>query len=337
MLAIFLYSANALLPIALLTALGYFLKRKKVISIDFLKNGNKLLFNVFIPVLIFYSIYCTEDLSGINWPLILFILLAVLLLFFLGLLIIKLFVKDPKCKGVVLQSVFRSNYSIISLPLVMALGVSGGLSLASFLSAFIIPLYNVLAVISLTVFLKKEKEKGQFKKVLKGILTNPLILSSVLGIVVLLLRQFVFTMPNGELSFSIARDLPFIDKCLSYVSEATTPLSLLVLGGLLNFDAVRGKTGVIVLGTFCSIVLAPAVALLLAVVCSEAGLITCTAAEFAVLIATFAAPIAFASAIMAEEMGNDGDVARQIVAWTSILSIFTLFITVSLFKYLGLL
>lgn len=336
MLDIFLYSANALLPITILTALGFILRRAKIVDLQFLKSGNKLLFRLFIPVLVFYSIYKADGLTGVNWRLVLFIVFAITALFLIGLIIVRFFVKDPRCKGVIVQAVFRSNYSIIGLPLVEALGISGGLPLAALLSAVVIPTFNVLAVIALTVFVSGKSEKGGVKNILKGIAKNPLIIASVLGIAVLLIRQFLLTDASGELIFSVKRDLPFITKSLGFIADATSALSLIILGGMLDFKAVKGKTGTIALGVFCRLILAPAIGLTLVLVLNRAGVVLCTPADFTVLIAIFASPIAFASAVMAEEMGSDGDVARQIVAWTSALDILTLFIIISLFRYFGL-
>lgn len=333
MLDIFLYSANALLPITILTALGFFLRRANIVDWHFLKSGNTLIFRLFVPVLVFYSIYKADDLTNVNWRLIFFIIFAIITLFLLGLVIVKLFVKDPKCKGVIVQAVFRSNYSIIGLPLVEALSVAGGLSLAALLSAVVIPTFNILAVIALTVFIRKEHG---IKNIFKEIAKNPLIIASVLGIAVLLVRQFLLTNSDGELIFSLSRDLPFITKSLSFIADSTSALSLIVLGGMLDFKAVKGKSGTITLGVFCRLVFAPAVGISLALLMKKLGIISFLPADFAALIAIFASPIAFASAVMAEEMGSDGDVARQIVAWTSALDIFTLFIIISLFRYFSL-
>jgi predicted permease len=58
---------------------------------------------------------------------------------------------------------------------------------------------------------------------------------------------------------------------------------------------------------------------------------------YAALVALFATPVAVASAIMAEEMGNDGQLARQLVVWTTLLSAVVIFVTIVILRAMGLL
>lgn len=58
---------------------------------------------------------------------------------------------------------------------------------------------------------------------------------------------------------------------------------------------------------------------------------------FPALIALSGSPVAVSSAIMAQEMENDGVLAGQLVVWTSVMSIFTLFIIIAILRGLGVL
>lgn len=51
---------------------------------------------------------------------------------------------------------------------------------------------------------------------------------------------------------------------------------------------------------------------------------TLTPATVGTLVGVFGSPVASASAVMAEEMGGDGELARQYVVWTCALSMLTL-------------
>lgn len=55
------------------------------------------------------------------------------------------------------------------------------------------------------------------------------------------------------------------------------------------------------------------------------------------LVSILGSPLATAAAIMAREMGADKDLAAQLVVWTSILSMFTLFVLVAILRGAGLL
>lgn len=58
--------------------------------------------------------------------------------------------------------------------------------------------------------------------------------------------------------------------------------------------------------------------------------------QFAILIALFATPIAVSSAPMAAQMGQDEELAGQIVVWTSALSAFSLFVIIMICASIGI-
>ena len=60
------------------------------------------------------------------------------------------------------------------------------------------------------------------------------------------------------------------------------------------------------------------------------GLLVIIPVETAVFVALFASPQAVYSTVMSTEMGGDGHLAGQIVVWSSILGMFSLFLIVSL-------
>ena len=337
MFSVIVYAVNAVCPIMLLIALGYFLRRIGFLTENFLIQGNKLLFHVVLPALVFISIYDVTDISNLRWDLVLFSLGAILLLFFVGLVIALLFVKDRKSKGVIQQCIFRSNFAIIGIPLTKALGGDAALSVAATILAFAIPLFNVLAVIALSVFSDDGSGKRSVKDILLTILKNPLILAAAAGILCLIIRSLLPLNASGEPIFSIKTNLKFLYDAIAILGDASNALALTVLGGLLDFSTVRGKLGLIVLGTAGRTVLAPAIGLSAAVLLSRAGVLSLGSAEYSALIALFGSPVAVSSAIMAAEMHSDGDLARQLVVWTSVCPIVTLFAIVVLFRSLSLL
>ena len=73
-----IFSVNAVAPIILVILLGYFIQRINMVPENFFVYANKLVFNVAIPVYLFYSVYNIENLSDINWHLILFAVIMVI-------------------------------------------------------------------------------------------------------------------------------------------------------------------------------------------------------------------------------------------------------------------
>ena len=94
----------------------------------------------------------------------------------------------------------------------------------------------------------------------------------------------------------------------------------------------------ITVGTLGRIVVAPALGIGVAVLLSRySGLVRFGVDEYPALVALFGSPVAVSSAIMAGEMGNDEQLATQLVVWTSLLSVVTVFCTVCLLLAAGLL
>ncbi|MBQ0010786.1 MAG: AEC family transporter, partial [Ruminococcus sp.] len=145
----FLFALNAIMPIVLLIALGYLLKKAGLFGEEFLNKGNSFSFRVLIPAMLFCNIYDLDDLGEINGKAVLFAVAAILLTFFLGCALVLPVTKDNGERGALVQSSFRSNNAVIGVPLSTALFGTQGAAAASVLSAFTIPLFNVFAVITL--------------------------------------------------------------------------------------------------------------------------------------------------------------------------------------------
>lgn len=335
-----LYAMNAVLPLLLLIGLGYILSRIGFLSTEFLVYANRFVFRIALPALLFYTIYSASGLEDIRWNVVLYTTIGVLLLFGLGIIIVMLFVKDPKQKGVILQGFYRSNMTIIGVPLADALGGEAAVLVVALVSMTVIPLYNILSVISLTMFQQDENGgKIHWFKVIIKILTNPLIIAIGLGIMVLGIRSFIpVSEITGKPVFSIEQDVSFLYVFIKWIAQIASPLSLIVLGGGFQFTAIKMLKKEITLGVSLRVFVSPMIAITAAViVASSVDFFKFVPADYPALIATFASPIAVTSAIMAQEMGGDEKLAGQLVVWSSIVSIVTIFIIVVILRSMALL
>ncbi len=331
MINVFLYAANAVLPIVLLIGLGYFLRQRKFYDEKFLKTANKLGFRVALPMLLFFNVYEIDSLTSIKWSTVLYAVGAIFALFVIGLVAVMLFCKDNRQKGVLLQSAFRSNFAIIGIPLAQSLGGDSTLAVVSVLSAFSIALFNVLAVISLTVFIKDgENKKPGVKTIMVKIAKNPLIIAICIGLACLVARSFIS-------DFTIKNQLPFLYSAISTVAKMASPLMLIVLGGQFSFKAIGGLRRQIAFGTVLRIVIAPVIGVGCAILLAKGGVFSFGGDDYAAFIALFGSPIAVSSAVMAAEMHNDEQLAGQLVVWTSIGSVFTVFVGAVILKSFSLL
>lgn len=336
-LHILVTATNAVLPIVLLILLGYWLRQIGFLSADFVKIGNKLVFNVCLPCMLFINVYDIEGFGSISWDIVIYSVIMVAVIFLLGLLIAILTTKSARRRGAISQAVFRSNMAIIGLSLASALGGSEAVAVAAIVSAFTVPVFNILAVFALTWFSDDgSKGKTDFKKIFMNIVKNPLIISIVIGMVCLVIRavqEHIF----GEPVFLLSRDLKFLYTAVNNLKNIASPFALLVLGGQFTFSAVKELWKEIVSGTVSRTVLSPLVGIGVAVILSSMGILSCGINEYPALIALFGSPTAVSSAVMAGQMGADEQLATQLVVWTSIASIFTVFGTVCILMAMGLL
>ena len=302
---------NAVLPIFLLMAVGYAARCFHLLDRADVAKINKIVFRAFMPAMVFYNIYSSDLSSAVRGSLLGCAVLGVFAEFLLSLGYALLFVKERSRRGVVIQGLFRSNFVIIGLPIAESL-VGGDLGPVAMLLAAVVPLYNVLAVITLAIF---NGQKPDWKKVLLDILENPLIIGSAVGIAALLA--------------GIRLPAP-LEKVVSQMSDATSPMLLFLLGAFFQFRGMRGHVRELAAVCLGRLVVFPALFLGLAAAMGFRGV------ELVSLLGVFASSTAIASFTMAQQMGGDAELAGDIVVWTSALCSFTLFGWSLLFKLLAL-
>lgn len=327
------FAANAVLPIVLMILLGYFLKRVGMLTKEFLDTGNKLTFRVLIPALLYYNIYEIQSLREINVEFVLYGVVAVLVIFFIAVPLSCGFTRDAAKRGALIQAMVRSNYAIIGLPLAEALFGAPGAAAAGVMSAFCVPLFNILSVTALSVFHRgSEKNRIQVGKILKGIVQNPLIIATFAGILTLVFREGLVLC---HIDFRI-KDVRFLYKALESVKSVCTPFALIVLGGRFEFSAVSRLWREIVFGTLMRTVAVPVLGLTGAYLLRMTVMPELSGGHFAAYVGVFATPVAVASAIMAKEMNADDELAGQLVVWTSLVSTVTIFLYVTILRALGI-
>ena len=304
--------ANAIIPIFLIMALGYLARSLGAISRDDVPKLNKLAFRYFMPIMLFYSIYVSDIKTAIQPKLLLFSAACVLAEYLLALTFVLLTEKDMARRGVMIQGLYRSNFVIIGLPLAGALVEGADISGVVVLIAVIVPMFNVLAVITLEVFNGK---KPGFGKLMLEIAKNPLIIGAVTGILALLLK---IKLPG------------ILESAAQQIYAATNPLMLFLLGAFFKFDGIKKYAKELAIVCFGRLVLLPGIFLGIAALGGIRGV------EFAGMIAMFGSATAIASFTMAEQMGGEAELAGDIVVLTSALCAFTMFGWSLLFKTLGI-
>lgn len=321
------FTLNAVLPIILLVAIGYALKRIKLITPSGAKEMNKLVFRVFLPATLFLNVYKIGNIAEIKPGYILYVCAIIFLVFFASIASFKLYVKDKRRIGALVQAAFRSNYALIGIPLATSLFGETGAIYATLLSAFAIPLFNILAVIALSIFAGENAERVSVRKIILSIVKNPLIISIAIGGIALAVRAlFVECGVNFRLT-----DVKPVYKVLEQLSAVSTPLALIVLGANFRFSAVSGMKKEIIAGVSWKCLITPFIGIVCALILGWFE-----DAHFAAFVSVFGTSVAVSSVPMAQEMDSDYELAGQLVIWTTIVSAFTLFIYIYALRLLGI-
>ncbi len=307
-------SISVIAPTFILIIIGYLIKRSKFVDPSFFSMANKITFHILFPCMLFNNIYDTDITAVFNGKLIGFVLGAVLVIYLLCCLIVPRVVKNKNQRGVIIQGIFRSNYLIFGVSIVTNMYGSERAAVASMLASILVPLFNVLAVIALTVF-TGEDHKLDLKGILKSIITNPLILGCAAGIIVAL----------------TGLKLPvIITKPISDLGAVGTPLALLILGGDFDFSKLKGRLRMGLTAVSVKILLIPAIFVPIAVSLGFRN------EELLTVMLVFATPVAVSSYVMAQQAKADHALAGQLIVLSCCGSILSIFVFVFLLKQMML-
>jgi len=305
-------SFNVVLPIFLCILLGYFLRRIRMVDTPSLNVMNKLCFKVFLPIYLFNNIATTNLAAAFNGKLLATAYLGVTAQFILLMILIPRLEKENPRRGVLIQAMFRSNFALFGLPLALSLCGTEKVGPTSILVGFTVPLFNILAVVSLESF---RGGKPSIKKMAKGIATNPLIIASLLGIAFNLLD---FTLPGA------------VQKSVNDLGGVATPLSLVALGGSFTVSKVKEYKKQLTIGVLGRLVFSPLIMV-------SAGILLGFRNELLIpLLIMSGAPTAVSSFPMAQQMDGDGELAAGLVVFTSALAILSMFLWIFALKQIGM-
>ena len=303
-------ASRVVIPMAIMVGVGMLLRIVKLTDEPTMKNVDKLIFNLFLPMLCFYNLYQTDFSKVTQLGYIFFGAGMVLLLFLAGLLLVPKLVKPMPTAASYGQSLFRTNYVIFGAAVAESIYGAGNFGLVSLLSAVIVPMFNGLAAVLLERARNRSASAG---KLLVAVAKNPTIIATVLGLVMNLMGLRI-----PVLLVDVVEDL----------SGLTTPLSFLSIGVTLKLSQVE-KKGYLVSAVLLRLVLVPMAILPLAILLGFRG------QELCALMILFAAPTAVSSYPMAVAMDADGDFAAQMVAYTTIFCLPTIFLWTLLLSYMG--
>jgi predicted permease len=307
-------AVRAIAPLIIYMLIGYALRKIEKFDDSVIANFNKLIFKVLLPSNILTSVYKSDINKIFNPALSFYAVFSIIAVCILAAIIVCSFVKDNRKRGAMIQATYRSNYLLLGVPIVENIYGNEAVAIPLLLSAVLIPLYNVIAVIVLETF--REGHKGfDFVGIIKGILTNPMIIGAIIGFVLKLFPPLP----------------PILDKTLVQLSSSTTPIALIVLGASFSFGGAVREYKEIAYCVIARLFVVPALIL------GGAVLLGFRKVELATLMGMAASPCAVASFAMAQQMDSDGELAGNALVFTTLFSSVTMFLWVFFLKAADLL
>lgn len=305
-------SLNAVVPFFIYISLGYAAVRLGIANEAFMREMNHVIFLVFFPFMMFNNLYKIDFHLDRSMGFVWFAVASLLVLILLLLLTVPLFIKENRRRGVVIQAIFRSNTVLFAIPLTESIFGQEGAAAASMVVAFIVPIYNISAILILELF---RGGKPSLKKIGKGLVTNPLLAGAAAGV---LFALSPLTLPEC------------LANPVAQLSALATPAALFVLGGTLHLSETGRNLKFLVPVLSLKMIIIPAVMLLLMQPFHFSRL-----QQFAVF-SMYGTPIATSSFPMAASMGGDASLAGQFVVFSTVVSAFTMLVWIFVMKNTGI-
>ena len=311
-----IYSLNATVPVFLVIVVGYLLKKIGWINEGFIKASNKINFTITLPALLIQDMMNNDFLQKFDGMYVVYCAVVTSICFFATWVGAKLLVKDKTIVGEFVQASYRSSAAVLGAAFVFNIYGDTGMVPLMILGA--VPLYNVYAVLVLTVECP-QKGASQDKTLLttlKGIVTNPIILSIFAGVI---------------LSATKVQFPKIIDNTIGNFARIATPLALLAIGGSFEFGKAIKKAKPVIVATFFKLIGWAMVFLPIAV---WLGYRDETLMALVIMLTSPTTPSCY---IMAKSMKSEGTLTSSVVVLTTLCSAFTLTAIIFVLKSLGLL
>ena len=300
-----LFSLNSTLPLFFVMVLGYVLYQKKFLSDGFVAGANKFVFYVALPAQLFRDLGSTDVRATFDGAYVLFCFAVTLGSILTLWALAKLCLKNKSLVGEFVQVCYRSSAAILGSAFLQS--IYGDASMSSLMILGSVPLYNVMAVVILTLESPDAAQTGsmaaKLKKSIRGIVTNPILLGIAAGFAWSLLG---LPMPA------------MLNKTLSNVAGLTSPLALLVIGAGFKGRKALGYLRPTAAATVVKLMLLPALFLPLAV---HFGFTDEKLVALLVMLGSISTPACY---VMAKQMGHEGVLTGSVCVTTTLFSAFSL-------------
>lgn len=313
-----IFCLNATVPVFLLMLLGMFLRSLGMLTKDLASGLNSLVFKVALPALLFKDMAETDFSAGFDWKFLAMCFGATAVSILIA-LVLAVVLTGKETRAEFVQASYRSSAALLGIAFIQ--NIYGESRMAPLMILGSVPLYNVAAVLVLTLMHpgqggEARMQKGFCQKLVKGVVTNPIILGILAGSVWSLLHL----------------PIPAImGKTVGYLASMGTPLGLMALGASFRTGEAMAELKPAMAASFLKLVAFAALFLPIAV---KMGF---TQDRLLSILIMTASPTTVSCFIMAKNMGYKGTLTASVTLITTCLGAFTLTGWLYVLKTLGLL
>lgn len=321
----FMFAFNALMPLLLMAFIGYMMRRSRLIDRRFVDQLNTYVFTIALPALIITTFIGIGDFSTIRWDVVGFAVFAVFSIALMGLLIAKSLTTDASYKPVVTQAFFRGNFTLIGIPLALRLGGDETVQMIIILNAVLIPITNLLSIMTFKLWQVKKDEKLHLKDLALTTLKNPLMIAVFLGGVAYALIEGLNLPPQSPV---------IVYETFNLLSMTATPMALIAIGAQFELNRITAIKKPLMVSVLGRAILVPLLVIILGMLLRDYVQFS---GSIAALIGIFASSVAVSSVAVTKGLNGDETFASQVVIFSTGFSVFTIFLIVIVFRIIGLL
>lgn len=310
-----IFSLNATVPVFAMIVLGMFFKKIDIIDDVFASRMNKFVFLISLPVLLFKDLETLDFKTIWDTKFVLFCFF-ITILSILIVTLLSFLLKNKQNQGEFIQASYRSSAALLGIALIQ--NVYGKATMAPLMIIGSVPLYNIMAVVVLSFFSPERKglSKEVWLKTIKGILTNPILIGIVVGILWSLLHLPMPTM---------------LDKTVTSIGNVATPLGLMAMGATFNYKEALGDLKPALCASFIKLFGFCAMFLPLAIYLGFQG------EQLIAILVMLGSATTVSCFVMAKNMGHTGILTSTVVMLTTIFSGFSITMWLYILKGMGLL
>ena len=233
-----MFCLNATGPIFLMMVFGLFLRKVGILDEDFANRMNKFVFKIPLPFLLFGDLAAVDFSKVWNIKFIVFCFVVTLISITISTLVSCLW-RDKSIRGEFIQASYRSSAALLGIAFIQ--NIYGNAGMAPVMIIGSVPLYNVMAVIVLSFFKPGQNgiDKAVLKKTFKGIVTNPIILGIVAG-----LLWSAIGLPYAGIPA----------KAVTSIGNMATPMGLMAMGATFDLKKASAKAKPAFAATFIKLV-----------------------------------------------------------------------------------